>query len=371
LEAATEDEAIAKKNLNDAKADLAKYEKLVGDALRGIKEEGSSEYFSEFDAGVMATKIGPAIDKYYKADRAWVAAAQTVYQNKTDEAEAALRAAITARENASEEIIQIVSAAADAREKHIQALLAKRETQKVEQLQRLDKNGPKRELPSIYRKKGELLQDLEPTKERSRSELLADRADSLSVLADQFDESPAAVSRALADDQNAIRRKTALQTQLDECETSKPEMDRCLLGTWECISFKENIRSYTGGGTGFRVTFAADGTETVDYGPMQPIKAGNDIVSYVGTASAKVSTKDGVARVDRMINAGARLNAVAAEVGLNWKPKIPGLGAGGLGGTKDGSKYTCTQEILEYETSSAADQRPNCSVKLKRIAGPQ
>lgn len=196
--------------------------------------------------------------------------------------------------------------------------------------------------------------------------------DSFSTEEVYYDEAGSDLSAAYVDYKRKAARHRALEDQLEKRQAEcYGKIDSCLIGVWECTGFKERIKSYTGGGTGFRVTFARDGTETVDYGPMKPITAGHDTVSFVGKASALISTTDQTARVERMIDAGARLNAVANEVGLNWKPKIPGLGAGGLGSVKGGSKYTCTEDSLEFESSSAADGHANCTVKLKRIEGPK
>jgi hypothetical protein len=147
------------------------------------------------------------------------------------------------------------------------------------------------------------------------------------------------------------------------------KIDPCLVGTWECVSYREADNKYiTGGGTGFRVTFTPDGTETVDYGPMKPIMASNDTVSYIGKASAQISAKNGMARLESMVDAGARLNAVSRAIGLDWKPKLPGLGAGGLGSAKGMTSYKCDGDSLEYQTSAAGDQHPNCTVKLTRVS---
>jgi hypothetical protein len=158
------------------------------------------------------------------------------------------------------------------------------------------------------------------------------------------------------------------QPTLPEREVFTPAIDSCLIGTWECVSYKENSKQFTGGGTGFRVTFKADGTEIVDYSSMQPIRfAGTDILSFEGKASAKISTNGGVAKIERMLDAGASFHAVMPAFGKDWKPKIPGLGGGGLGEVKGNNTYKCTDDSLEYQVSGARDLHPTGTAKLTRV----
>jgi hypothetical protein len=144
-------------------------------------------------------------------------------------------------------------------------------------------------------------------------------------------------------------------------------IDPCLVGTWECTSFKEANKFITGGGTGFRVTFKSDGTETVDYSKMQPIRAGNDKMVYEGKATARISAKDGVAKIENMIDAAAKFNAsfLAKRYGKEWNPKLPELGPGGLGTTKGKNNYKCTGDSLEYQSSTPRGEA-DCTVTLRK-----
>jgi hypothetical protein len=162
---------------------------------------------------------------------------------------------------------------------------------------------------------------------------------------------------------NAFRKDEGVKTNVEQ--PTLQAIAACLIGTWECKSFKEGNRFFTGGGTGFRVTFNKDGTETVDYSSMQPIKAGPiDKIAYTGTASARISTLDGVAKIESMQKAGVMMT-VDSRVG-NHTVKIPSLGPGGLG-SADKSSYTCNGDSLEYQTSTRLDQHANCTVKLTRV----
>ena len=147
--------------------------------------------------------------------------------------------------------------------------------------------------------------------------------------------------------------------------TLSESIDPCLVGTWECVSYQEKDGKITGGGTGFRVTFTSDGTETVDYGSIKPIMVGKDKLSYMGKASAKISTTDGVAKIESMTGAGASLDTIV--LGRVWQPRIPGLGAGGLGSTTDKNRYQCNGDTLEYQTSAARDGHATSTVKLQRV----
>ena len=144
------------------------------------------------------------------------------------------------------------------------------------------------------------------------------------------------------------------------------EMDPCLVGTWESASFKGQF--FTGGGVGFKVTFKNDGTETVDYSTMQPLQAGpRDKFVYAGSATARISTKNGVAKVEKMESLGPTMTlegAVNHQFG-----NLPNLGPGGLGSASDNNKYNCTEDTLEYQTSAQRNAKANCAVKLTRVKG--
>jgi hypothetical protein len=172
-----------------------------------------------------------------------------------------------------------------------------------------------------------------------------------------------------------------LLNKLGDCGKKKPEgaptaspsapesaaIDPQLIGTWECISFKESVGSVTGGGTGFRVTFKSDGTESVDYSNMKPVMSGlRDKTTYSGTAMARISTNDGVAKIEKMVSAGAVMT-VDSATGHFSLPKLPGLGPGGLGSTADKNSYKCSEDTLEYQTSAARDGHANTTVKLTRV----
>ena len=150
-----------------------------------------------------------------------------------------------------------------------------------------------------------------------------------------------------------------------------PWFDSSLVGTWECTSFSQTERSaLPEGGTGFRVTFRCDGTEEVDYSKMVPFTekvSSREKISYAGKASARVSIKDNVAKLETMQSRGVSMTMESASRSRPATVNIPGLGPGGLGSTTDKNHYTCDGDLLEYQTSRHIDGHANCTVKLTRV----
>ena len=232
---------------------------------------------------------------------------------------------------------------------------------------------PKKDQPTPDSgKRPRVLEDLDGTeKSKTKLERLQEARDFFAAEEANYDEASGEFASAYSDYRKAFARKAELQTQLQKMEddcAEKPKIDSCLIGTWECVHYTENNKRFTGGGTGFRVTFKNDGTEIVDYSSMRPIRfAGNDILSFEGKASAKISTNGGVAKIEKMLDAGASFHFVVRATGTDWKPKIPGLGAGGLGEAKGNGTYKCTEDTLEYQISGARDLHPTGTAKLHRI----
>jgi len=177
------------------------------------------------------------------------------------------------------------------------------------------------------------------------------------------------IEKQFADD-GTISHPWEEKEKFVETKVEQPPLSRIdphLVGTWECTSFKESSGSVTGGGTGFRVTFKSDRTESVDYSNMKPVMSGlRDKTTYSGTATARISTNDGVAKIEWMVSAGVVMT-VDSATGHFSLPKLPGLGPGGLGSTSDKNSYKCSEDTLEYQTSAARDGHANTTVKLTRV----
>jgi len=86
------------------------------------------------------------------------------------------------------------------------------------------------------------------------------------------------------------------------------------------------------------------------------------------SATAQISTKDGVAKIEKMIDAGVKFNAsfMATRYGKAWTPKIAELGPGGLGTTKGKNNYKCTGTSLEYQSSRSRGDA-DCTVKFTKV----
>jgi hypothetical protein len=150
-------------------------------------------------------------------------------------------------------------------------------------------------------------------------------------------------------------------------------IDPCLLGGWVATNITSLGQFRTTGGAGFHVTFKQDGTETIDYSAMETIAfpdstpANPDTWTYGGTASARISTKNKVAKIESSGPTAVTRHAVS--VGQNLDMKIIGLGPGGLGTTANDNGYACTENSLEYKTSVSVGARrghPDYSVELRR-----
>lgn len=146
-------------------------------------------------------------------------------------------------------------------------------------------------------------------------------------------------------------------------------IDPCLVGTWEAksVTFVGRTFGAPAGGSGFSVVFKEDGTQAIDYAPMQPILFEDGSKwAYVGLARGRIATKDRVATLESV--------EVDDVIFKFWGPDptpdqpLKGtLGPGALGSTKADNTYVCNDKALEYQTSLATDGRPSFLVKLARV----
>ncbi|MEP9390616.1 hypothetical protein [Mesorhizobium sp. KR9-304] len=155
------------------------------------------------------------------------------------------------------------------------------------------------------------------------------------------------------------------------------EVDPCLVGSWVAteVAFLDQSLHFRTGGTGFRVTFAADGIQTTDYSTMAPIVIGNDAWRFKGTAYAAIKTKEKTAKIQGEIGGpGVLVHLSAKFPEMPYMPTLS-LGPGGLGSTEGDNKYVCEKDTLSYKTSigkgmgAARSWPPQFAVKLKRQAG--
>lgn len=160
--------------------------------------------------------------------------------------------------------------------------------------------------------------------------------------------------------------------------TIKPSgFDRCLVGNWEAteVGFLDDIPYARSGGTGFKVTFTSDGTQTVDYSKMTPVLIGNngDGHTYRGSGSARITTKDKTAKiVGTLISDHVEIHPSLLFPEVPFMPLVA-MGPGGLGSTDGTNDYVCTEDSLSYKTSNgkgagaARTWPPQFAVKLKRL----
>jgi hypothetical protein len=155
-------------------------------------------------------------------------------------------------------------------------------------------------------------------------------------------------------------------------EARAQSIDPCLLGTWEAtaVTLMSPGGQAVTGGSGFRVTFKPDGTETVDYAAMSPFKwppnqfGMGDTQPWRGTAAVRISTDRQVAKLEAILQTSVEYNP--SELVL--RQYMPGgLGPGTLGSTGTDNGYFCTNESLEYKASSGPRSPLGYSVKLARV----
>lgn len=146
-------------------------------------------------------------------------------------------------------------------------------------------------------------------------------------------------------------------------------IDPCLVGAWEAMSFTLTDDPRPTGGSGFRVTFTADGAETVDYSTMKPIiwppRTYADTQIWRGSANFQISTDQNFAKLESIVRNSVEVKPT--ELMQDFMVGWPGrLGPGALGSTKNGESYVCTDGSLEYATTDDGG-KPWVSTKLARL----
>jgi len=152
-------------------------------------------------------------------------------------------------------------------------------------------------------------------------------------------------------------------------------LDPCLVGSWVAteVAFLDQSRHARSGGTGFVVAFTDEGLQTTDYSSMAPIAIDDDAWRFKGSATAHITTKDGIAEIAGPIGGPGVLFHMSAKFpDIPFMP-FPGLGPGGLGSTDSDNQYVCEKETLSYKASVGSGlggaRPPQYGVKLKRQGG--
>jgi len=142
------------------------------------------------------------------------------------------------------------------------------------------------------------------------------------------------------------------------------QMDKCLVGDWIGVHIEDLKDKRWTGGTGFKVSFKTDGTQTIDYSAMLPIVFENDSFTWRGTSVSKITAADGRASLLNVVPGNLTMQAHSV---FNSTMKFGrSIGPGGLGGLNGSTKYACSENSLEYETTWADDKHPSYRVKLER-----
>jgi len=77
----------------------------------------------------------------------------------------------------------------------------------------------------------------------------------------------------------------------------------------------------------------------------------------------RLTTTDNKATIESVGRTCVRVKLTSGTITLANR-RLPGLGPGGLGSAKDDTSYKCTENSLEYKSSTAEDGHSNFSVKL-------
>ena len=167
--------------------------------------------------------------------------------------------------------------------------------------------------------------------------------------------------------QVTVEKKRDPPTGGGAAKTSK--IDACLVGEWIADGFTD-LSGKGSGGTGFVVTFKADGTETIDYSRMKLIVfPSNEKFDFKGTAALMISTENNVATIQSVVRQQVTGTLYWIDDPAPRPFDVFGAGPGALGGTANDNRYTCTEKTLEYKTSVSRTRRPTYAVKLRRVTG--
>jgi hypothetical protein len=123
-------------------------------------------------------------------------------------------------------------------------------------------------------------------------------------------------------------------------------VDSCLVGTWRSQTVQTPVSS---GGAGIVLTINADGSESVDYKEMQPLKdtTGNTNL-WAGTAAGYITAEKGKATL-KSVTQSALTDTLTPVNGAARTSPISDLGPGALGGSHYEYSYTCDATTLTFK----------------------
>jgi hypothetical protein len=124
-------------------------------------------------------------------------------------------------------------------------------------------------------------------------------------------------------------------------------VESCLVGTWR--SQAATIPGQTGG-AGIILTIKGDGTQSVDYKAMEPLKdARGNVNFWAGTASGHVAAEKGTATLKGVTQSALTHTFTPANGAARTNSMSGDLGPAGLGGNPFDHSYTCDATTLKFK----------------------
>ena len=130
------------------------------------------------------------------------------------------------------------------------------------------------------------------------------------------------------------------------------KIDSCLVGKWRSESVTSDLmgKASKGEGAGILVTFKSDGTQTIDYNGMQPLKgATGETNQWSGTATGHISTSKGTAIIESVEQSELKHKLVAPDGTSSSNSMGSTLGPAGLVSNPLDRSYTCTKDTLTFK----------------------
>jgi hypothetical protein len=157
--------------------------------------------------------------------------------------------------------------------------------------------------------------------------------------------------------------------------SSAGTIDPCLVGTWVATTSSPLDSRWWPGGDGFRVTFHADGVQSLDYTDMKPFESkgpGYHVgATFRGMARGRITTANNRAKIEKIEQADVTGRLWVSPTDPKPAIKLKDLGPGALGGNNGENQYACSPDALEYQITiyglPAHAGTPTHSVKLTRV----
>jgi hypothetical protein len=134
----------------------------------------------------------------------------------------------------------------------------------------------------------------------------------------------------------------------------KVPIDRCLVGTWRSESVRLDPVPEAKGGADIILTIKGDGTESLDYNQMKPLRApgpvGETINTWAGTATGRITATNGTAKVDRVDESNLSHKLIDPNGKTTTNSMGQTLGPGAVGADPRGG-YACDETTLTFKTT--------------------